>query len=217
MVESQPALDTLRVALLAPTGAIRAGLRVLLQSSERVEILRETNDPQDLAGGLEMDVLVIHAASRPSGDWLEHVAGAAVLLLIADRMDGEQPFPAGLWKRPLGVLPLDVEAQTLHAALDALAQGLSVAPPAWLNRLPGNAGVNGTGTETQPGLEALTPREAEVLNVLAQGLTNKQIAHSLGISEHTVKYHISSIYSKLGAMNRAEAVRVGARRGWIAI
>ncbi len=210
--------DRLRVAVLTPAGAIRAGLRVLLQSSERVEILRETNDPDDLTDGLEIDVLVLHAANPPPGGWLAQIPGAAVLLLMADYADGELPLPAELWKRPVGVLPLDVEAQTLHTALAALAEGMSVGLPAWLNRLyPGAAQVTGLAGGVEQGAEALTPREGEVLNALAQGLTNKQIAHSLGISEHTVKYHISSIYSKLEVMNRAEAVRVGARRGWIAI
>jgi len=56
-----------------------------------------------------------------------------------------------------------------------------------------------------------------VLQQLALGLTNKQIALALGMSEHTAKYHISSIYSKLGVLNRAEAVREGVRRGWLRI
>ena len=63
--------------------------------------------------------------------------------------------------------------------------------------------------------EPLTPRESEILQHLAQGLTNKQIAWKLSISEHTVKFHISSIYGKLGATNRTEAVRMGARHGII--
>jgi DNA-binding NarL/FixJ family response regulator len=53
--------------------------------------------------------------------------------------------------------------------------------------------------------------------LLATGLPNKQIAAALGISEHTVKFHISSIYSKLNASNRAEAIRAGLRGGWIAL
>jgi DNA-binding NarL/FixJ family response regulator len=66
-------------------------------------------------------------------------------------------------------------------------------------------------------IEPLTERELEVLQQLAQGLANKQIALSLGISEHTVKFHISGIYSKLGATNRTEAVRLGVRRGLVVL
>jgi DNA-binding NarL/FixJ family response regulator len=67
----------------------------------------------------------------------------------------------------------------------------------------------------EPLHEPLTARETEVLQLLAQGLANKQIAVALGISEHTVKFHISSIYGKLEVTNRTEAVRAGARRGLV--
>jgi DNA-binding NarL/FixJ family response regulator len=65
--------------------------------------------------------------------------------------------------------------------------------------------------------EALTPRELEVLEVLAEGLSNKSIASRLGITEHTVKFHVSSIFAKLGAENRTDAVRRGVRRGLITL
>jgi DNA-binding NarL/FixJ family response regulator len=63
----------------------------------------------------------------------------------------------------------------------------------------------------------LTDRETEVLAYLAKGLANKQIALELGISEHTVKFHVSSIYQKLNAVNRTQAVREGLRNGWIVL
>jgi DNA-binding NarL/FixJ family response regulator len=63
----------------------------------------------------------------------------------------------------------------------------------------------------------LTERESEVLSYLAKGLANKQIAAALGISEHTIKFHVSSIYAKLNVTNRTEAVRAGLRAGWIAL
>ena len=71
--------------------------------------------------------------------------------------------------------------------------------------------------EPQQLYEALTPRELEVLEALAQGLSNRAIAAQLGISEHTVKFHISSIFGKLGAENRTDAVRRGVRLGLIAL
>lgn len=72
----------------------------------------------------------------------------------------------------------------------------------------------------QPGValeEPLTAREREVLGLLADGLSNRGIASRLGISEHTVKVHVSTIYAKLRASNRAEAVTRGVRRGLVAI
>jgi DNA-binding NarL/FixJ family response regulator len=71
--------------------------------------------------------------------------------------------------------------------------------------------------EDEEEAEELTEREGEVLQLLAQGLANKQIALSLEISEHTVKFHVSSIYAKLGVTNRTEAVRRGARLGLIVL
>jgi DNA-binding NarL/FixJ family response regulator len=65
--------------------------------------------------------------------------------------------------------------------------------------------------------EALTSRELEVLEALGEGLSNKSIAARLGITEHTVKFHVSSIFGKLGAENRTDAVRRGVRRGLIAL
>jgi DNA-binding NarL/FixJ family response regulator len=65
--------------------------------------------------------------------------------------------------------------------------------------------------------EALTTREHEVLELLADGLSNRRAAERLGISEHTVKFHVASIYGKLGASSRAEAIRRAARRGLITI
>lgn len=65
--------------------------------------------------------------------------------------------------------------------------------------------------------ETLTPREVDVIELLAQGLPNKAIADRLGISDQTVKFHVASIYGKLGAVNRTDAVRRAARRGLIAL
>ena len=67
----------------------------------------------------------------------------------------------------------------------------------------------------EPGTEPLTPREVEVLRMLAEGDANKAIAWKLGISEHTVKFHVSSIMSKLGAASRTEAVATGIRQGLV--
>jgi DNA-binding NarL/FixJ family response regulator len=71
--------------------------------------------------------------------------------------------------------------------------------------------------ESDPGVEPLTLRERDVLELLAEGLPNKAIAGRLGISDQTVKFHVAAIYGKLGASNRTEAVRRGVRRGLITL
>jgi DNA-binding NarL/FixJ family response regulator len=109
--------------------------------------------------------------------------------------------------RVWGILPSDVSAEELTAAVHALSQGLIVGTSTLL--------FESEGEPVAPG--PLTERELEVLGLLAKGLANKQIAVVLGISEHTVKFHVSSIYTKLNVTNRTEAVRAGLRGGWIAL
>ena len=73
----------------------------------------------------------------------------------------------------------------------------------------------GEATPANLEVEALTPREEEILRLLARGRSNKAIAAELGLSDNTVKYHVSAILAKLGAESRTEAVAVAARRGWV--
>ncbi|HEY1866601.1 MAG TPA: response regulator transcription factor [Candidatus Acidoferrales bacterium] len=113
-----------------------------------------------------------------------------------------------------GILPVWASETEIRSAILAVAQGLLVlhpdivehagSPPA---TMPQSAG----DVMEQP----LSPRETEILNLLAAGLGNKEIAWQLKISEHTVKFHVTSIFNKLSASTRAEAVAVGMRRGLI--
>ncbi len=103
-----------------------------------------------------------------------------------------------------GFLPKDAGPAQLDAALRAVAAGLTVRPPP----LP-PPGFAGLPDEPSP---PLTPREIEVLAAVADGLGNKAVARRLGISPHTVKFHIESVFRKLGAATRAEAVAKGLRR-----
>jgi DNA-binding NarL/FixJ family response regulator len=121
-----------------------------------------------------------------------------------------------LKRRVWGILPVESTREELIAAAYALVNGLWVGDPQLLGSITGNQ-ARPTRLDDDSIIEPLTPRETEILQFLAQGLTNKQIAWKLSISEHTVKFHISSIYGKLGAANRTEAVRLGARSGIIVI
>jgi len=103
-----------------------------------------------------------------------------------------------------GRLASDAGPAQLDAALRAVAAGLVVRPPS-----PPQPGFAPLPDEPSP---ALTPREIEVLTALAAGLGNKAAARRLGISPHTVKFHIESLFRKLGTVTRAEAVAKGLRR-----
>jgi DNA-binding CsgD family transcriptional regulator len=103
-----------------------------------------------------------------------------------------------------GILPVATNAAQLDAALRAVASGLVVRPP--------SAAPAGFGSLPDDPGPALTPREIEVLTALAGGLGNKAVARRLGISPHTVKFHIEQLFRKLDAATRAEAVAKGLRR-----
>jgi len=115
-----------------------------------------------------------------------------------------------------GVLSVEATSEELVAGVLAVGEGLWVGAPslvAELMRLP--RGGEGSGEDSL--IEPLTAREKEVLQLMAQGLANKQIALSLSISEHTVKFHLSSLYAKLGISSRTEAVRRGIELGLISL
>ncbi len=130
-----------------------------------------------------------------------------LLLLTADEEDLADVSRVAV--RAVGVLPETAGDAEIAAAVRALAEGMSVGPAGLLAPLLSRWGSEPSG----PAGPRLTAREIEVLRGLAAGRANKQIAGDLGISEHTVKFYTSAIYSKLGATNRAEAVAVGIRLG----
>lgn len=111
-----------------------------------------------------------------------------------------------------GLLTRQLDSKTLQAATQAVHQGLRVFAPELLPALL--AVVMHDGEETAVDL---TPREAEVLQLMAEGLTNKAIAQRLDISSHTVKFHVNAIMGKLHAQSRTEAVVQATRRGLISL
>jgi DNA-binding NarL/FixJ family response regulator len=198
----------IRVVLAAPSPALRAGLRALLLPDDQIKIVDERSGWSDsLQEQNEADVIIAASASFASlrGGLTDSASSAAILFL------SDEPLNVRAWTRgsrqAWGILPLDSSAEELIAAVHALSEGLIVGAPALM--FPPDEETSASGP--------LTDREAEVLSLLAKGWANKQIAAALGISEHTVKFHVSSIYSKLNVTNRTEAVREGLRSGWIAL
>jgi DNA-binding NarL/FixJ family response regulator len=113
-----------------------------------------------------------------------------------------------------GWLPVDSAIGEIAAAITAAASGLFVLTHEQTRRWLPNSG----GTADEPiEVEALTPRELQVLRLLAEGLGNKELAGQLGISDHTAKFHVAQILAKLGAASRAEAVVIGIRRGLVPV
>lgn len=131
--------------------------------------------------------------------------------------DGSAAVPASLAVLRLSVhfhemgstLPPDLSPAQLDAGLRAVAAGLRVDVPG-ADR-PGPGGFD----DPRPARPLLTPREVEILRCLGEGQSNKAVARSLGISAHTVKFHLEAVFAKLGAASRAEAVAKGLRQGLI--
>jgi len=210
MTENTP----IQIAILAPTLAVRVGLRTLLGASDVIRIVAETADPAALQDTeWEVDVLILQGQESLEG--LESLWNSETklgLLWISDAPQAAQTLrelPLSAW----GLLSSEASSEELIAAIHAINQGLIVAPPLRLEAL----WIENPPDETAELIDQLTPRETEILELLAQGLANKQIALGLEISEHTVKFHVSSIYAKLGATNRMEAVRMGLQLGLITL
>lgn len=197
----------IRVRVIASTPALRAGLISMLSSDADISISEDGPVESDQSpAGANLDVILL-ARSPNAGQPLSADAtppNVPVLLLRNDPLEARTLLSG---PNPCGVLPLDASAAEIRAGVRALAAGLIVADPSLIGAMNETSATGGP----------LTDRETEVLGLLSRGLANKQIAVALGISEHTVKFHVSSIYTKLNATNRTQAVREGLRNGWIAL
>lgn len=216
------------VFVLASMPMIQAGLRTMLTTTD-IQVVGESSARdafiEDLAGidvVVVADTMLLEDVGRLLAD---HDTGALVLLANNSEV-GPSSTAAGtssllqavrrLGLRSWGIVPLDAPAAQLQAAVRATAQGLIVLPTSQSSRLYEGGSFVEASNMTLPD-ESLTTREREVLELVSQGLSNKLIARRLQISEHTVKFHISSISGKLGASSRTEAVSRGLRRGLITL
>jgi NarL family two-component system response regulator YdfI len=211
----------IRVFIVAASPLARSGLQQLLASPE-IEIVGSAVDLDSASGLLsepeaEPDVIVVDA-SRDSGAVVATLSGGPsdigadipiVVLESADNGAGSDLLRQGA----RAVLPATVSPAEMIAALRAVTSGLIVLHPLTIAALP-HAAIN-TSRTTEELVEPLTKREKEVLQMLAAGLGNKEIAAKLNISDHTAKFHVGSILGKLGVSTRAEAVATGIRRGFV--
>ena len=208
----------IRVFIVAASPLARSGLQQLLANPE-IEIVGSAVDLDSTAGLLsepeaEPDVIIVDA-SRDSGATVANLSGGGsdigadipiVVLEGTDNGAGSDLLRQGA----RAVLPAGVSPAELIAALRAVTSGLVVLHPSTIAAMP-YAALN-TWRATEEWTEALTKREREVLQMLAAGLGNKEIAAKLNISDHTAKFHVGSILGKLGVSTRAEAVATGIRR-----
>ncbi len=192
----------------APSTVVRAGLEALARSHPGIEVVGSAALGEELqrkAIDLLPDVVLADADGHGL-DLLPQLQGAqlqgAAVLLVSEE-NALQLIRAGA----RGVLPHGASSREIGLAIEAVAAGLIVTHPEALDS------ANGAIPAATPG--PLTHREIEVLRMLSEGLANKEIAWRLKISEHTVKFHVSSLFQKLNASSRTEAVTMGVRQGLI--
>lgn len=222
--------------VVAASDVVRAGLVSLLESDARFSVVGSAEDLSTLAAqeaeGPPPDVIVFDA-ERPLTQ-----APTALRAFVEGARDGDR-VPAfvvigdeeSAWAREAlregvvrALLPPAASAGQIIAAVEAVSAGLAALAPETLAALLPPPAPNveellttlGAGRPlppAEPERDALTPREREVLEMLAEGLSNKEIAWRMNISEHTVKFHLASVFAKLDVSTRTEAVMQGLRRG----
>jgi DNA-binding NarL/FixJ family response regulator len=205
----------IRVLIAAPTPALRAGLRALVATTE-LQIAGAAATLAALGVDIsDVDVLLLadEALLADAARIIPDDARLALLLLASDGRAATllSSLPLAGW----GILPLDSSSAELQAALVAVAHGLVALPLPLAEQLLGQRGP--VAVPTLDRADPLTAREREVLQLVSQGLSNKLIARELQVSEHTVKFHVSSIFAKLGAASRTDAISRGARQGLITL
>ncbi|MCS6835943.1 MAG: response regulator transcription factor [Anaerolineae bacterium] len=213
-------MSTMHVWVLADDPLTRVGLSALL-SEQGVEVAGQSAAQGHLLHAIEAtspDALVLdwgYEASQaplalldesdvPPIVLLSSSSQAAQIISLLSQDDDEAEAP-----RAYGLLPRQSPIDKVLAALRAVLSGLLAIDPSL------RAALQNPASPRLEAQEAPTPRELEVLRLLAEGLPNKLIARKLGITDHTVKYHVNAIMGKLGAQSRTDAVVRAARAGWL--
>jgi len=214
-----PADRLVRVAVVAPALPVRLGLRAMLLDAGNFSVVSDAASLESLDFDAHPQVIITTLEPHDADSFSSQAQSASrqpvpgLLFLTSDPQAARRLMErqSGPW----GILPLDTSLGEIAAAVYALDAGLWVGDPSLTQELFSTRLTS--LPEDFPGDESLTNREMEVLQGLSQGLANKQIGLALGISEHTVKFHVSAIYAKLGATNRTEAVRIGVQRGLVTL
>jgi DNA-binding NarL/FixJ family response regulator len=213
----------IRVIIAAESALARRGIEQLLRrpgfeivaSIGSLSALDAEPEPTDSA-----DLIIATAEPSHFATLLQKLAEADLfrdlpVVLLAEILD-PQTTARALRMGARAVLPAELARSGFLAALEAVSRGFVVAMPAEAETIVAASQTSGSQTnDVEELLEPLTPREHEVLRLLALGLANKEIAARLNISEHTAKFHVAAILGKLSAASRTEAVALGIRHGLI--
>jgi DNA-binding NarL/FixJ family response regulator len=201
----------IRVLLVDDHLVVRSGLRALLGTQPDLEVVAEASsggEALQLVREHAPDVVVMDLAMGPGMDGIEAIrqirdlnSGQAVLVFTT--YDSDADIVRAVDSGAMGYLLKDAAPEEIFAAIRGAVQGRSVMSPPVASRL---------FQQLRNPDEVLTPREAELLSLLTEGLSNRELGQRLFISEATVKTHLAHIYSKLGVDSRAAAIATAIRR-----
>jgi two-component system, NarL family, response regulator LiaR len=208
----------IRVLVADDHAVVRQGLRTFLELQEDIEVVADVADGrQALLAVAEHDPdVVLMDLVLPEVDGVEAIRRIASerprirVIALTSFLDDDKVFPA-VRAGAAGYLLKDVEPAELVKAIRTVHAGEGLLHPAVAARLMEEVASSG-GREAP---DSLTPREREVVDLIARGLSNKRIALELGISEKTVKTHVSSILGKLGLTDRTQVALYAVRQGWV--
>lgn len=207
-------MPPLRILIVSDDPLARAGLATLLANQPALTIAAQIGSDAEI--GQALDVYVPNAIVWDCGSDAESArdkiadldSNAPVLTLVERDEDARAIWNANV----RGILRRDASAEKIAAGLQSVAAGLTVLDPTFHSIL-----VPARADDSAEPIEALTPRELQVLQLVARGLANKAIAQELSISDHTVKFHVNSILAKLGAQSRTDAVVRAMRLGLVTL
>jgi len=210
-----------RILIVDDHTIVRGGLRLLLETADHLEVVGEAENGRvalHLAADLQPDVILMDLR-MPEMDGLTAIGHLQaeqphIAVIILTTYNEDEMMLRGLQAGAQGYLLKDMSRESLIDTIEAAVRGDTLLKPEILQRVlaaqqPATAPVAAADID-------LTERELEVLRVAAEGETNKGIGLRLGITDRTVKAHLSSIYNKLGVDSRAAAIAVAARHGWLA-
>jgi DNA-binding NarL/FixJ family response regulator len=208
---------TIRIVLADDHPIVREGLASVLETQPDFEVVGQANDGAeavDLVSALKPDVVLLDL-EMPKLDGVQalrtmRAENAGVKVLIFTAFDTDERIIGAVQAGARGYLLKGAPREELFGAIRVVAQGGSTLQPVVAAKL-----MERMTSPNASALEPLTDREQEVLQCMAQGLQNKEIAKLLHISERTVKFHVSAVLAKLGAGNRTEAVRMAVQHGLI--
>ncbi len=209
--------EIIRVIVVAASPVIRMGLAAMLDDNPKLTLVKSVPDidsGREEIVQLQPDVILLDYDDNNYEYTLDFSQFVSATIILTDELE-DINLRAVLATGIKGILPQTSSSSEIIAAIEAVASGLVALHPEVIGNLQLQKEANLSEQVDINRIQTLTPREIEILQMLISGLSNKVVAQQLHISEHTVKFHISSIFQKLDVSTRTEAVAVGVRLGLI--